>query len=179
MKPLPCYRLQRKYWLIGRQCIDVFSCVVRSPHTPPPPDEHRSAGQHRDVELGPSAPLHQDLPGSSGTAGVSRLPEPPEARPPHLDLQPQRHPDGPRRQGAPLHGLTQIRIFQLSSCSHMTNLVLFLGFLLSSLKSCRMNSPNGHFSLKLSEADSKGLGLVLNAFHLNIWNDPTAVLLEK
>lgn len=72
------------------------------------PDEHQSAGQHRDAELSPPAPLHQDLPGSPGAAGLPGLPESPEACPSHLDLQPQRHPHGPRRQGAPLHGLNQI-----------------------------------------------------------------------
>lgn len=72
----------------------------------PPTDEHQPPGQHRDAELSPSTALHQDLPGSPRAAGVSGLPEPPEAGPPHLDLQPQRHPNGPRRQGAPLHGLS-------------------------------------------------------------------------
>ncbi|KAF7643536.1 hypothetical protein LDENG_00237620, partial [Lucifuga dentata] len=40
---------------------------------------------------------------SNRNVGVAWIPERPEDRPPHLDLQPQRHPHGARRQGAPLH----------------------------------------------------------------------------
>lgn len=49
--------------------------------------------------------MHQNLSGSPGPAGVARIPERPQTRPAHLDLQPQRHPHGSRRQGASLHGL--------------------------------------------------------------------------
>lgn len=78
-------------------------------------DEHVSVRQHRDVELGSSAALHQNLSGSSGPAGVTRIPERPQTGPAHLDLQPQRHPHGPRRQGAPLHGLRGHVTFDLPS----------------------------------------------------------------
>ena len=70
-----------------------------------PPDEHVPAGEHRHAELGAPAALRQDLPGAPRAARLARLAQRPAAGPAHLDLQPQRHPHGARRQGAPLHGL--------------------------------------------------------------------------
>lgn len=70
-----------------------------------PPDEHVAAGKHRHAELGPSAALHQNLPGAARAARLARLAQRPPPGPAHLDVQPQRHPHGPRREGAPLHGL--------------------------------------------------------------------------
>ena len=82
-----------------------------------PPDEHLSAGKHRHAELGPSAALYEHLPGAPRAAGLPWPPQRPQAGAAHLDFQPQRHPDGPRREGAPLHGLrltSQARILALS-----------------------------------------------------------------
>lgn len=84
-------------------------------HIPPPPrwpDEHLPPGKHRDAQLGASAPLRQDLPGAAGAAGVARLAQRAAPGAPHLDLQPQRHPHGPRRQGASLHGLGGLGLAQ-------------------------------------------------------------------
>lgn len=68
-------------------------------------DEHVTAGQHRHAQLSAPAALHQDLPGATRPARVPWLAQRPAPGPPHLDLQPQRHPHGPRWQGAPLRGL--------------------------------------------------------------------------
>lgn len=92
-------RCMKMGYVVSTLCVKGFNSLLSSS------DEHQSARKHRDAELGPSAPLRQDLPGSSCAASVPGIPEPPEARPSHLDLQPQRHPHGPRWQGAPLHGL--------------------------------------------------------------------------
>lgn len=70
-----------------------------------PADEHVSPGEHRHAQLRAPAPLHQDLPGAAGAAGLAGLAQRAAAGAAHLDLQPQRHPHGARRQGAPLHGL--------------------------------------------------------------------------
>lgn len=70
-----------------------------------PADEHLPAGQHRHAELRPPAALRENLPGAPRAAGLPRPPQRPPAGAAHLDFQPQRHPDGPRREGAPLHGL--------------------------------------------------------------------------
>lgn len=78
---------------------------LRAPRPCVPPDEHVPVGEHRHAELGTPAALHQDLPGAPGAARLPRLAQRPAAGPAHLDVQPQRHPHGSRRQGAPLHGL--------------------------------------------------------------------------
>lgn len=71
----------------------------------PPADEHLAAGEHRHAELGTPAALRENLPGAPGAAGLARLAQRAQTGPAHLDFQPQRHPDGARREGAPLHGL--------------------------------------------------------------------------
>lgn len=70
-----------------------------------PADEHVTAGEHWHAEFGAPAALHQDVPGAPRAAGLARLPQRAPTGPAHLDFQPQRHPHGPRWEGAPLHGL--------------------------------------------------------------------------
>lgn len=81
----------------------VLMCV-----SPVPADEHFTPGKHWHAELSTSAPLHQDLPGTPGAASIPWLPQRPQVGAAHLDFQPERYPHGPRREGAPLHGLTPL-----------------------------------------------------------------------